>query len=77
MIPRGTISTALRDPSLCTVPPRQAVKPVWREQRFEPRTLVPLAVSYDHRVIDGGNAARFMVELVQAIEGLPEADVKV
>jgi pyruvate dehydrogenase E2 component (dihydrolipoamide acetyltransferase) len=56
---------------------RGAVKPVWRADRVEPRTLVPLAVSYDHRVIDGANAARFMVDLVGAIEGLGEGEVKV
>jgi pyruvate dehydrogenase E2 component (dihydrolipoamide acetyltransferase) len=55
---------------------RGAVKPVWREDRVEPRTLVPLAVSYDHRVIDGANAARFIVDLVQAIEGLDEGLVR-
>lgn len=56
---------------------RGAVKPVWREDRVEPRTLVPLAVSYDHRVIDGGNAARFIVDLVQALEGFDEAALRV
>jgi len=55
---------------------RGAVKPVWQQDRFEPRTLVPLAVSYDHRVIDGANAARFMVDLVQAIAGMEEETVK-
>ncbi|MGD0537746.1 MAG: 2-oxo acid dehydrogenase subunit E2 [Verrucomicrobiota bacterium] len=47
---------------------RGAVKPVWRDGKFEPRTLLPLGLSYDHRVIDGGSAARFIVDLVQAIE---------
>ena len=55
---------------------RGAVKPVWMKDHVEPRTLVPLAVSYDHRVIDGGNAARFMVDLVQTIEGMNEDAVK-
>ncbi len=55
---------------------RGAVKPVWRNDQFEPRTLVPLALSYDHRVIDGGSAARFSVDLVQAIENFDEALVK-
>ncbi|MBM3880667.1 MAG: biotin/lipoyl-binding protein [Verrucomicrobia bacterium] len=48
---------------------RGAVKPVWRDGQVQPRTLLPLALSYDHRVIDGANAARFVVDLVQAIEG--------
>jgi pyruvate dehydrogenase E2 component (dihydrolipoamide acetyltransferase) len=55
---------------------RGAVKPVWKADKFEPRTLVPLALSYDHRVIDGGSAARFSVDLVQAIENFDEAQAK-
>jgi pyruvate/2-oxoglutarate dehydrogenase complex dihydrolipoamide acyltransferase (E2) component len=34
--------------------------------------LVPLALSYDHRVIDGGSAARFIVDLVRVLEEFPE-----
>jgi pyruvate dehydrogenase E2 component (dihydrolipoamide acetyltransferase) len=52
---------------------RGAMKPVWRNGKFEPRTLLPLALSYDHRVIDGGGAARFIVDLVQAIEQFDES----
>ena len=52
---------------------RGAVKPVWLNDRVEPRTLVPLALSYDHRVIDGGQAARFIVDLVQAIANFDPA----
>lgn len=55
---------------------RGTVKPVWKADQFEPRTLVPLALAYDHRVIDGGSAARFTVDLVQAIENFDEALVK-
>jgi pyruvate dehydrogenase E2 component (dihydrolipoamide acetyltransferase) len=36
--------------------------------KIEPRLLLPLALSYDHRVIDGGMAVRFMLELVQGFE---------
>lgn len=54
---------------------RGAVKPVWRDDKVMPRTLVPLALSYDHRVIDGANAARFIVDLVQAIENFDAAGV--
>jgi len=56
---------------------RGAVKPVWREGKFEPRTLLPLALSYDHRVIDGGQAARFMVDLVRAFEQFDETVARV
>ena len=38
--------------------------------------MLPLALSYDHRVIDGGAAARFIVDLVKAVEGFAEKDVK-
>ena len=53
-----------------------AVKPVVREGKIETRTLLPISISYDHRVIDGGNAARFTVDLVSAIQNIAEADVK-
>ena len=38
-------------------------KPVWRGSAFEPRLVVPLSLSYDHRVIDGALAARFITFL--------------
>ncbi len=38
---------------------RSAMKPVWDGQEFKPRLMLPLCVSYDHRVIDGALAARF------------------
>jgi pyruvate dehydrogenase E2 component (dihydrolipoamide acetyltransferase) len=38
------------------------------------RPLVPLAVSYDHRLIDGGSAARFITDLVANIENFPEEE---
>jgi pyruvate dehydrogenase E2 component (dihydrolipoamide acetyltransferase) len=56
---------------------RGATKPVVRADRIEPRLLLPIALSYDHRVIDGGEAARFMVDLVKAFEGFKEEDVKI
>jgi pyruvate/2-oxoglutarate dehydrogenase complex dihydrolipoamide acyltransferase (E2) component len=37
--------------------------------------MLPLVLSYDHRVIDGADAARFMVDLVQAFESFKDADV--
>jgi pyruvate dehydrogenase E2 component (dihydrolipoamide acetyltransferase) len=42
---------------------RSAYKPVWNGKEFEPRLIVPLSLSYDHRVIDGAAAARFCVHL--------------
>ncbi len=55
---------------------RGALKPVVRGKTIEPRLLLPLALSYDHRVLDGANAARFIVDLVKAIEEFPEDQVK-
>jgi pyruvate dehydrogenase E2 component (dihydrolipoamide acetyltransferase) len=55
---------------------RGAVKPVAREGKIELRLMTPLGLSYDHRVIDGGAAARFIVDLVKALEGLDESLVK-
>jgi pyruvate dehydrogenase E2 component (dihydrolipoamide acetyltransferase) len=55
---------------------RGALKPVARDGKIEPRTLLPLALSYDHRVIDGGQAARFITEIVRGFEGFREEEVK-
>jgi pyruvate dehydrogenase E2 component (dihydrolipoamide acetyltransferase) len=54
-----------------------ATKAVVRENKIEPRTILPVALSYDHRVIDGGVAARFIVDLVKAIENFDEKLVKI
>ncbi len=42
---------------------RADVKPVWDGNSFVPRTLLPLSLSYDHRVINGGDAGRFLTDL--------------
>jgi len=55
---------------------RGALKPVVREKKIETRLMLPLALSYDHRVIDGGAAARFMVDLVAAFEQFSETDLR-
>ncbi len=55
---------------------RGAMKAIVREMRIEPRLMLPIGLSYDHRVIDGGAAARFTVDLVQAFEHFREEDVK-
>jgi pyruvate dehydrogenase E2 component (dihydrolipoamide acetyltransferase) len=49
---------------------RGAMKAVVRDGKIEPRLMMPIAISYDHRIIDGGEAARFSVELVQSIRKL-------
>lgn len=42
---------------------RAQMKPVWNGEKFKPRLMCPLSLSYDHRVIDGAAAARFIVHL--------------
>src|SRR6202050_402167 len=42
---------------------RAVLKPVWHESGFMPRLMMPLSLSYDHRVIDGANGARFTTYL--------------
>ena len=46
---------------------KSAMKPVWNDQAFMPRLLLPLSLSYDHRVIDGAAAARFTAYLAQLL----------
>jgi len=55
---------------------RGAMKPVVHEGKVEARLMTPLALSYDHRVIDGGEAARFIVDLVKALENFGEKMVE-
>jgi pyruvate dehydrogenase E2 component (dihydrolipoamide acetyltransferase) len=52
---------------------RGTLKAVVRDGKIEARLLTPVAVSYDHRVIDGANAARFAVDLAKAFESFDEA----
>lgn len=43
------------------------VQPVWNGSDFVPRTLLPLSLSYDHKAVNGGDAGRFMTELVATL----------
>ena len=47
---------------------RTATEPVWKDGQFVPRQLLPLSLSYDHRVIDGADAARFLRFVADALE---------
>lgn len=47
---------------------RSQIKPVWDGSEFKPRNILPLCVSYDHRVIDGALAARFTRRMCQILE---------
>jgi len=46
---------------------KSALKPVWNGVEFVPRLMLPLSLSYDHRVIDGAEAARFAAYLAQQL----------
>lgn len=46
---------------------RAAMQPVWNGEKFKPRLMLPLSLSYDHRVIDGAAAARFATYLAQVM----------
>jgi pyruvate dehydrogenase E2 component (dihydrolipoamide acetyltransferase) len=47
---------------------RSSTEPVWMENKFEPRMVLPLSLSYDHRLIDGADAARFLRWIAEAFE---------
>lgn len=46
---------------------RASQKPIWNGKAFEPRLMLPLSLSYDHRVIDGADGARFVTALNQVL----------
>jgi pyruvate dehydrogenase E2 component (dihydrolipoamide acetyltransferase) len=47
---------------------RSSTEPVWVNHKFEPRLVLPLSLSYDHRLIDGADAARFLRWIAEAFE---------
>ena len=51
---------------------RTQIKPIWNGESFEPTAMLPLALSYDHRVIDGAEGARFMADLNQVLRNITE-----
>jgi pyruvate dehydrogenase E2 component (dihydrolipoamide acetyltransferase) len=52
---------------------RSAMRPVWNGTEFAPRLMLPLSLSYDHRVIDGAAAARFLAHLTKMLFDLRRA----
>jgi pyruvate dehydrogenase E2 component (dihydrolipoamide acetyltransferase) len=52
---------------------KSAMRPVWDGHAFQPRLLLPLSLSYDHRVVDGAAAARFTAYLAQLLGDLRRA----
>lgn len=51
---------------------RSTIKPVWDGKAFQPRLMLPLCLSYDHRVIDGASAARFTKRLADILSDVRE-----
>lgn len=49
---------------------RNKMQPVWNGKEFVPRLMLPMSLSYDHRVIDGADAARFVVHLSQTLNDI-------
>jgi len=49
---------------------KASIQPVWDGQEFQPRLMLPLSISYDHRVIDGAEAARFSQALCSYLTDL-------
>lgn len=56
---------------------RGLLQAVVKDKKIQQRMIVPLGLSYDHRVIDGGNAARFITDFVQALQTFSEKQVKI
>jgi pyruvate dehydrogenase E2 component (dihydrolipoamide acetyltransferase) len=46
---------------------RTETKPVWNGETFEPRLMLPLSLSYDHRVVDGADGVRFTTLLTSLL----------
>lgn len=53
-----------------------AAKPVAIEGKIAIRTILPLCLAYDHRVLDGADAVRFLKDIIAGLESFDEADVK-
>lgn len=51
-------------------------KPVARKQKIVIRTMLPVCLSYDHRIIDGANAVRFVQAFIQILENMKEKDLQ-
>ena len=49
---------------------KSQMKPIWDGSDFQPKLMLPLALSYDHRVINGGDAGRFMTFLVKVLSDI-------
>ncbi len=55
-------------PKLTTAGRGRKSVPVWRDEEFQPRLILPLSLSYDHRVIDGADGSRFLRWICDSLE---------
>ena len=49
---------------------KASTQPVWDGEAFQPRVMLPVALSYDHRVVNGGDAGRFLTHLVSLLSDI-------
>lgn len=49
---------------------RSSIKPIWNGKEFAPRLMLPLSLSFDHRVIDGADGARFLTHITKVLADL-------
>jgi pyruvate dehydrogenase E2 component (dihydrolipoamide acetyltransferase) len=71
----GTFFTPIINPPQVAIlgASRSAMKPVWDGAAFQPRLILPLSLSYDHRVVDGALAARFTTHLAGVLGDMRRA----
>jgi pyruvate dehydrogenase E2 component (dihydrolipoamide acetyltransferase) len=71
----GTFFTPIINPPQVAIlgASRSAMKPVWDGAAFQPRLILPLSLSYDHRVVDGALAARFTTHLAGVLSDMRRA----
>ncbi|HET8951303.1 MAG TPA: dihydrolipoyllysine-residue acetyltransferase [Solirubrobacteraceae bacterium] len=71
----GTFFTPIINPPQVAIlgASRSAMKPIWDGAAFQPRLILPLSLSYDHRVVDGALAARFTTHLAGVLADMRRA----
>ena len=71
----GTFFTPIINPPQVAIlgASRAATKPIWDGSEFQPRLILPLSLSYDHRVVDGALAARFTTHLAGVLRDMRRA----
>ncbi len=71
----GTFFTPILNPPEVAIlgVSRSSFEPAYADGEFVPRFMLPLSLSYDHRIIDGAEAARFLRWLCEMLEGSPES----